>query len=85
MTVSDKDSEKLACRVTLMREGLGMSQAELHRKSEISKSTICKIEAGFIAIKLSTAVKLSKALGVSLNVIAGIEEIPAWMKNAIDS
>lgn len=48
------------------REKLGMSQAELIRKTGLSRAQIAKLEAGTtVDIKVSTLVKLSEALKCS--------------------
>ena len=78
------DKVALAKRVIIIRRALGLNQSDLANKSNLSRSSICLIEQGVKDIQLRTAIKLSAGLGVSLNVIAGIDVIPIWIKNIVD-
>lgn len=50
-------------RLKLFREGLGMTQEELAKKTGISRATISKIENNEeVSVKTQTIAKISKAL-----------------------
>jgi transcriptional regulator with XRE-family HTH domain len=59
-----------AIRVT--RELLGIKQAELARRAEISPSMMNKIEMGARNPSLAATARIAQALGVSLDAIAPV-------------
>lgn len=58
-------------KVKRMREERWMSRQELAEKAGIGVSTLRNIEASFSGVRLSTARKLAKALGVAPKSLAG--------------
>jgi len=72
---TDASSGKTGCtvgvRVKTMRSELGISQAELARRSGLTPSAICLIEKEGRDIAVSSARKLAAALEVSIDYLAG--------------
>ena len=64
--MDDKERKKLGDRIQTLREQAGLSQPELARLAEIPVSTLRGLEIGRREPKFSTAAKLAKAIGVSL-------------------
>ena len=54
-----------------------MQQAELARRSKISPSHMNKIESGKENPKIETAVRIALTLGVHIDAIAPVIEVPA--------
>ena len=52
----------LARKIILRREQLGLSQAELARRSGVRKETLCRIETGKVTPTIVTVEKLDRAL-----------------------
>jgi ribosome-binding protein aMBF1 (putative translation factor) len=63
-------------RVRTMREERWMSREELAAKAGIGLSTLRNIEVSFSGVRLSTARKLAKALGVPPKSLADTERSP---------
>ena len=63
--------------IRAIRQGQGMQQAELARRSQISPSHMNKIERGREIPKIETAVRISQALGVHVDAIAPVVTVPA--------
>ena len=64
--------------IRAIRQGQGMLQAELARRSQISPSHMNKIESGKEKPKIETAVRVAQALGVHIDAIAPVvEPVPA--------
>ncbi len=59
---------RIGVLIRLAREQKGMTQEELARKIRTTKSAISRIENHAEDIKLSTLVKVAKALGKNLSV-----------------
>jgi transcriptional regulator with XRE-family HTH domain len=53
-------------QVQLIREALGMTQAQLAKRCRIQQNMVAKIESDTIDLRLSTARKLAKGLGCNL-------------------
>ena len=60
-----------AVNVRVMRAKLGLSQAELAKKSGVSKPAVSNIERGRNAPSLQVMTKLADVLGCSLDELAG--------------
>ena len=58
--------------IRAIRQGQGMQQAELARRSKISASHMNKIESGKEIPKIETAVRISQSLGVHIDAIAPV-------------
>ena len=58
--------------IRAIRQGQGMQQAELARRSKISASHMNKIESGAQIPKLETAVRIAGGLGVHIDAIAPV-------------
>jgi len=63
-------------RVKQLRIDAELSQADLSKLSGVSPACISLIEKGKREPSLKTAIALSKALNISLDVFAGIKEYP---------
>ena len=61
----------LGDRVRSAREAKDWTPAQLATISGVSRSMILRIETGERSVTLETACKISKALGISLDVLAG--------------
>jgi DNA-binding XRE family transcriptional regulator len=56
----------ISLRLKEFREGKGLSQAELARRSDVSQSTISRIEAGATGgVSLANLERLADALGIN--------------------
>ncbi len=62
-------------RCVMLREKQGITQAELARRSGISGAAISLLEKGDRDPVLTTAISISNALGVSLDVFAGLKQL----------
>jgi len=73
MDVSEKnaaDSEKvpeLGGHVRKLREGLGISLADLSTRTGLSRSTLYKVEKGQMSLTYENLIKLSRGLGVDIS------------------
>lgn len=63
-------------RLVMLRKRAGISQSELARQAGVTPSAISMIEDGKREPRLSTALQIADALGVSLDVLAGRKEYP---------
>lgn len=62
-------------RLKAIREKRGWSQSELAERAHVPYETIYRVERGtHQEPRISIAVKLARALGVSLDVLAGVYE-----------
>jgi transcriptional regulator with XRE-family HTH domain len=62
-------------RLKRIREKQGLSQQELSQKAGVAYETIYRVERGMHQEpRVSVAAKLARALGVSLDVLAGVYE-----------
>lgn len=61
-------------RLSFMRQKLGMSQAELAEKVNMSPASIISYEKAQKAPSITTAYRISKALGVSLDWLSGLTD-----------
>ena len=66
---------KIAKNMIQLRESIGWSQSELARRAGITSSAICQLEKGDRSPTLDVAIKIVKALKVSLDELAGLEKI----------
>lgn len=72
----------MAARLKELRLAAGFSQERLAQLTEVTLRTVQNWEYGKRSFDFQAAIKLSQALGVSLNELAGIEsaEAPAARK-----
>ncbi|RKI86940.1 XRE family transcriptional regulator [Parablautia intestinalis] len=63
-----------------MRMEKGMTQEELAEKALLSPKGIQKVEAGRSGMYMETFIRIAKALNVSLNILAGMDEMEEWEK-----
>jgi transcriptional regulator with XRE-family HTH domain len=62
----------LASKIRVKREELGLTQAELAKKTGLTQATISRLESGEVRQLKSEAIKsLARALGVSLDFLMG--------------
>ena len=61
----ERDAERLAGTVRLLRRRLSLSQVQLAQQAGLSRSTIARIELGLANPDLATLSKLATALDVS--------------------
>jgi transcriptional regulator with XRE-family HTH domain len=59
-------------RIGELRRGAGMSQSQLARAAGVSFRSLQNWEQGHRPVALEAAAKLAQALGVSLDVLAGL-------------
>lgn len=72
-----------AQRLRAQRELLGLSQMELAKRADLDSPLISNLESGKRAgLTLAHARRLARALGVSLDNLAGTWEDPALWDNA---
>lgn len=69
-------NKQVGFSVGAVRKNLGISQAELGRRSGLTSAAISKIEKGDRDIAISTAKKLAVALGVGIDYLAGMNQYP---------
>lgn len=69
-------AEPLSDRIRRLREARGLTQTALARRSGVTHSAISRIEAGRAprSVRLDTAVQLARALDVTLDTIAGVDD-----------
>lgn len=61
--------------VTIARKDLGITQEELAKRADVTRNSISRIENGDYAnMTAITAVKIAKALGISLDVLLCLEQ-----------
>ena len=61
--------------VTIARKELKLTQAELAKRADITRNSVSRIENGDYAnMTAYTAVKLARALGISLDVLLCLEQ-----------
>lgn len=60
------ESERLGNRLKLHRTGLGLTQAELAERVEVSRKTINTVENGVFVPSTLLALKLARALAVTV-------------------
>ncbi len=66
-------------RIRVLRAERSLSQAELARKTGVSRQTISSIEAGRSEPSLSVAFEISEALGVSIeDIFSRTSTKPPW-------
>jgi DNA-binding XRE family transcriptional regulator len=71
--VSADDTERriAGARLRTVREGLGLSQLELSRRSGIAQESLSRIETGRRDPRLGTLQRLARGLGLSLDQLMG--------------
>jgi putative transcriptional regulator len=65
--------ERLANRLKERRTELGFTQAELEEKVGVTRKTVNTVENGVFTPSATLAIKLSKALGVSVEQLFWVE------------
>ena len=74
----------LGIRMKLWREKKGWGQRELARQALVHVSQISRLESGKRdKIDLDAAVRLARALGVSLDYLAGMYDEPEAVRSAL--
>lgn len=76
----------LACRITMLRHSLGMSQKELAQKLHISASAEGMYEQGRRTPSIDTLIQMAKTFSVSLDylltgeeyVFSDLDDTPGW-------
>ena len=63
--------------IRAIRMALGIPQQDLAERSGISRSHMNKIESGKESPKFETAVRIAQQLGVTVDTIAPVIEVPA--------
>jgi len=58
--------------IRAIRQGLGVEQAELARRADISRFQMNRIEKGVVTPKIETLVRIARELGVSIDDIAPV-------------
>jgi len=76
MAVDDEKAQHAGMALRDLRRRLELSQEALERLSGVSQATLSRFELGQ-DIYLSNAVQLADALGVTLDELAGREQVPA--------
>jgi transcriptional regulator with XRE-family HTH domain len=71
---------EMAARVADLREGAGLTQQELAERAGVSVWTLRRWEQKGNTPLVRVLVRVAKALGVSLDVLAGLAEPPAAKK-----
>ena len=66
-------NERLANRLKDRRAELGLTQAELAEKVGVTRKTVNTVENGVFTPSTTLAIKLSHALGISVEQLFGIE------------
>jgi transcriptional regulator with XRE-family HTH domain len=65
--------KQMSVRLKALRKAAGLSQEQLARAADVTLRGYQKWEYGHREFTFQTGVKLAKALGVTLDVLAGIE------------
>lgn len=66
-------SERLANRIKERRSELGLTQAELAERVGVTRKTVNTVENGIFTPSATLAIKLSQALGLSVEQLFWIE------------
>lgn len=66
-------------RLALLRKKHGLSQADLAKKIDTSAPIIGRYERGEMSPSIEVAAKLAAALGVSLDYLLGVHDMPELM------
>ena len=66
-------SERLANRLKERRTELGLTQAELAEKVGVTRKTVNTVENGVFTPSATLAIKLAKALGISVEQLFWVE------------
>jgi transcriptional regulator with XRE-family HTH domain len=72
----DTKGESMGQRFQRLREEARMTQAELADRAGIPVGTLRNWEQGIRVPRFDHAIQVAQALGVSLDVLAGLEEAP---------
>lgn len=65
----------IASIIRARRGELGITQSELAKKAGVTRAAMCRYESGERVPTLDTAVRLSRALGINLDQLAGREPL----------
>ena len=71
----------MSTRLKELRRRAGMTQEELARAAEVTVASVQKWEQARRSMLFEAARKVAKALGVSLDVLAGDKPIPPRRRN----
>jgi transcriptional regulator with XRE-family HTH domain len=71
---------KVGTTIQRLRLEKGLSQSELARLADVPFRSLQNYEQGHRPTSFEAAMKLAKALGVSLDVLAGLTDAPATKK-----
>ena len=72
----------LGGRIRTIRKGLGFTLTQLAKRSKVSKAYLSQLEnEQFINPSTEVVIKLCNALGVSVNSILGLENVPPKLIN----
>lgn len=74
---------RLGARVRARREALGLSQAELAEKVDISANYVSVLERGVKLPTLDTLVILAKGLGVPVSELLGETRADPWIEEVV--
>lgn len=55
----------VAANVVRLRERVGLTQAQLAERAQISSRALSKVEGGIVDVSLSTLCRIARALGVA--------------------
>lgn len=66
---TDNLDEYLGCRIATLRDRRGWNQKELASRASFSRSFLCRLEKGKVALKVRDLLRLSRTLGISLDEI----------------
>lgn len=69
-------------RLRVLRERAGLTQEQLARRADMCLANIRTWETGRNLPRIDRAAKLATALGVSLDVLAGLEPLPEGVADA---
>ncbi len=77
MTIRHRQQTPLGKRLLVLRQRQSLTQEGLARRAGLSKAIVQSLEQGLRQDpKVSTLVRLAGALGVSLDVLAGLDSRP---------
>jgi transcriptional regulator with XRE-family HTH domain len=65
--------EEFAARLRSLREALGLSQSQLAARCGLSVDSLQNWEQGRTEPRLSALIQMAKGLGVSLDLLAGLQ------------
>ena len=77
MIVLEKDLHAIGLRLLQYRKMLGMTQADVAEKTELSDRAYANIERGCVNMRLDTLLRICDVLGITPNDILVREEEPA--------